>query len=159
MQAFNHAGNVVGSTVYGLAGYLISLRAGFWIASVCGIFVVIATLMIKGTLIDDKLARGLTPELRGEDRPSGLAVLLRSRPLLMLALVTMLWQLANGAMLPITGQKLALANAHEGALFQAALIVVAQLVMIPMAILVGRNADRWGRKPLFVAAFVVLPLR
>ncbi len=61
MQAFNHAGNVVGSTVYGLAGYLISLRAGFWIASVCGIFVVIATLMIKGTLIDDKLARGLTP--------------------------------------------------------------------------------------------------
>ncbi len=64
-------------------------------------------------------------------------------------------------MLPITGQKLALANAHEGgALFQAALIVVAQLVMIPMAILVGRNADRWGgRKPLFVAAFVVLPLR
>ena len=32
MQAFNHAGNVIGSTVYGLAGYLISLRAGFWIA-------------------------------------------------------------------------------------------------------------------------------
>ncbi|WP_222622194.1 MFS transporter [Mycolicibacterium fluoranthenivorans] len=159
MQAFNHAGNVVGSTVYGLAGYLISLRAGFWIAGVCGIFVVIATLMIKATLIDDKLARGLTPELRGDDQPSGLAVLLGNRSLLMLALVTMLWQLANGAMLPITGQKLALANAHEGALFQAALIVVAQLVMIPMAILVGRNADRWGRKPLFVAAFVVLPLR
>lgn len=159
MQAFNHAGNVVGSTVYGLAGYLISLRAGFWIASVCGIFVVVATLMIKARLIDDKLARGLTPQVRGDDEPSGLAVLLRNRPLLMLALVTMLWQLANGAMLPITGQKLALANAHEGALFQAALIVVAQLVMIPMAMLVGRNADRWGRKPLFVAAFIVLPIR
>ena len=159
MQAFNHAGNVVGSTVYGLAAYLISLRAGFWIASACGIFVVVAALMIKSTRIDDDVARGLTPEPRGDDQPSGLTVFLRNRPLLMLALVTMLWQLANGAMLPITGQKLALGDVHNGALFQAALIVVAQLVMIPMAILVGRNADRWGRKPLFIAAFVVLPLR
>jgi MFS family permease len=159
MQAFNHAGNVAGSTVYGLAGYLVSLRAGFWIASICGIFVVIAALMIKAKLIDNDLARGLNARDEGEDQPSGLAVLLRNRPLLMLAAVTMLWQLANGAMLPITGQKLALGNTHQGALFQAALIIVAQLVMIPMAMLVGRNADRWGRKPLFVAAFVVLPIR
>jgi MFS family permease len=33
MAAFNHAGNVVGSTVAGLAGYLVSLRLGFWLAS------------------------------------------------------------------------------------------------------------------------------
>ncbi|BBZ75982.1 MFS transporter [Mycolicibacterium anyangense] len=159
MQAFNHAGNVVGSTVYGLAGYLVSLRAGFWIASACGIFVVACTLAIKARLIDNDVARGLTPEPDGVDQPSGLTVLLHNRALLMLALVTMLWQLANGAMLPITGQKLAVADIHEGALFQAALIIVAQLVMIPMAIVVGRNADRWGRKPLFVLAFLVLPVR
>jgi MFS family permease len=159
MQAFNHAGNLVGSTVYGLAGYLISLRAGFCIASVSGILVVIATLMIKSRLINNDLARGLTPEDDGDEQPSGMTVLLRNRPLLMLALVTMLWQLANRAMLPITGQKLAVGNTHDGAPFQAALIIVAQLVMILMAILVGRNADRWGRKPLFIAAFVVLPIR
>lgn len=159
MQAFNHAGNVVGSTVYGLAGYLVSLRAGFWIASVSGILVVIATVMIKSRLINNDLARGLAPAADGGEQPSGLTVLLQNRPLLMLALVTMLWQLANGAMLPITGQKLAVGDTHDGALFQAALIIVAQVVMIPMAILVGRNADRWGRKPLFIAAFVVLPIR
>jgi len=28
-----------------------------------------------------------------------------------------------------------------------------------MAILVGRKADHWGRKPLFLAGFAVLPLR
>lgn len=159
MQAFNHAGNVVGSTVYGLAGYLVSLRAGFWIASISGLLVVIATLMIKSRLIDNSVARGLAPKDGGDDQPSGLSVLLRNRPLLMLAVVTMLWQLANGAMLPITGQKLAVGNTHDGALFQAALIIVAQAVMIPMAITVGRNADRWGRKPLFIAAFIVLPIR
>ena len=31
--------------------------------------------------------------------------------------------------------------------------------MVPMAALVGRKADVWGRKPLFLAAFAILPLR
>jgi MFS family permease len=30
---------------------------------------------------------------------------------------------------------------------------------VPVAILVGRHADRWGRKPIFLAAFGVLALR
>jgi MFS family permease len=86
-------------------------------------------------------------------------VLLRSRPLLVLAISVLLFHLANGAMLPIMGQKLALHNTGQGVLFQAALIIVAQLVMIPMAILVGRRADQWGRKAIFLAAFIALPLR
>lgn len=31
--------------------------------------------------------------------------------------------------------------------------------MIPVAILVGRKTDRWGRKPIFLLAFGVLALR
>ncbi|KQY03046.1 hypothetical protein ASD37_26315 [Mycobacterium sp. Root135] len=161
MQAFNHAGNVMGSAVAGLAGYLISLKMGFWLASLFGIFVVLSTLLIKGKLINDDLARGLTPkdDDGGDDKPSGLRMLLRNRPLLLLAAVVGLWQLANGAMLPITGQKLAVGNTGDGALYQAALIIVAQVVMIPMALLVSKRGDQWGRKPLMVAAFVVLPVR
>lgn len=165
MQAFNHAGNVMGSAVAGLAGYLISLRMGFWLASLFGIFVVLATLLIKPRLIDHDVARGMKPRRDddgdgdGDDKPSGFTVLLRNRPLLMLAAVVGLWQLANGAMLPITGQKLAVGDVHDGALYQAALIIVAQLVMIPMAMVVSRRGDRWGRKPLMVLAFAVLPLR
>jgi predicted MFS family arabinose efflux permease len=159
MAAFNHAGNVVGSTVAGLAGYLVSLRLGFWLASVFGILVVITTLLITPKLIRHDVARGLQPRDDGVEVPSGLTMLLGNRPLLMLSLVTMLWQLANGAMLPITGQKLAIGNTGQGALFQAALIIVAQGVMIPMAMLVARRTDRWGRKPLFIAAFLVLPIR
>jgi MFS family permease len=41
----------------------------------------------------------------------------------------------------------------------SACIVAAQLVMLPMALLVGRTADSWGRKPLFLAGFAVLPIR
>lgn len=162
MQAFNHAGNVVGSAVAGLAGYLISLRMGFWLASLFGIFVVLSTLMIKSTLIDHDVARGMKPKDASDDdsdKPSGFRVLLRNRPLLILAAVVGLWQLANGAMLPITGQKLAVGDVNDGALYQAALIIVAQVVMIPMAMLVARRGDRWGRKSLMVLAFAVLPVR
>jgi MFS family permease len=31
--------------------------------------------------------------------------------------------------------------------------------MVPMATLVGRKADSWGRKPIFLAGFAVLPIR
>ncbi len=38
-------------------------------------------------------------------------------------------------------------------------IVAAQGVMLPIAILVGRRADAWGRRPIFLIAFAVLPIR
>jgi MFS family permease len=33
--------------------------------------------------------------------------------------------------------------------------VAAQIIMVPMAVLVGRKANRWGRKPLFLAGFII----
>jgi len=41
----------------------------------------------------------------------------------------------------------------------SACIIAAQAVMLPIALLVGRTADTWGRKPLFLAGFAVLPIR
>ena len=160
MQAFNHAGNLLGAVAYGLVAYLVALRVAFWLAAATGLLVIAVTLFINNTLIDHKLARGMVTQASDDaDKPSGFAVLLRSRPLLVLSLAGLLWQLSNGAMLPISGQKLALHDAALGGLFQAALIVVAQLVMIPMAIMIAHRADRWGRKRIFLVAFAVLPIR
>jgi MFS family permease len=41
----------------------------------------------------------------------------------------------------------------------AAVVLVAQTVMIPVALLTGWLCDRWGRKPAFALGFVALPLR
>ena len=41
----------------------------------------------------------------------------------------------------------------------SACIVAAQAIMLPIALLVGRKADTWGRKPLFLAGFAILPIR
>jgi MFS family permease len=62
-------------------------------------------------------------------------------------------------MLPLVGQKLALRDQNEGTAAMSACILAAQLVMVPMAMLVGRKADVWGRKPLFLAGFLILPIR
>lgn len=50
-------------------------------------------------------------------------------------------------------------NAHLATPLTSACIVAAQLVMVPMAWLVGVKADAWGRKPLLLAGFLILPIR
>jgi MFS family permease len=71
----------------------------------------------------------------------------------------MLFHLANAAMLPLVGQKLALQDKAAGTSLMSACIVAAQFIMVPVAILVGRKANCWGRKPLLLAGFVVLSVR
>jgi len=41
----------------------------------------------------------------------------------------------------------------------SACIVAAQIVMVPMAMLVGARADKWGHKRFFLAALLILPIR
>jgi MFS family permease len=59
----------------------------------------------------------------------------------------------------VVGQKLANAFPDEATAMMSACIVAAQAVMLPIALLVGRTADSWGRKPLFLAGFTILPVR
>ena len=93
------------------------------------------------------------------ERPSGLSILLTCRPLLIFAVCVALFHLSNAAMLPLVGQKLALQDKNLGTSLMSACIVAAQLVMAPMAMLVGACADRWGHKRCFLAALVILPIR
>jgi MFS family permease len=70
-----------------------------------------------------------------------------------------LFHLSNAAMLPLVGQKLALQDKNLGTSLMSACIAAAQIVMVPMAMLTGRKADRWGHKRFFLAALAILPLR
>ncbi len=61
-------------------------------------------------------------------------------------------------MLPAIGQELG-QNKPAAPMYMAACIVVAQLVMIPTALMAGKLAASWGRKPVFLIGFAVLPIR
>lgn len=55
--------------------------------------------------------------------------------------------------------QLAQGHGSEPALVMSACIVVAQAVMMPVSLLAGELAGRWGRKPVFLIGFAVLPVR
>ena len=157
-ETFNHAGNACAALLAGLFAYLFGPVAVFYLMAVMALASVIAVLFVSAEAIDHDVARGLQPADRSH-QPSGFKVLLSHRPLLMFALCCALFHLANAAMLPLVSQKLAQANLHMATPLTSACIVAAQLVMVPMALLAGAKADVWGRKPLLLAGFLILPLR
>ena len=158
-EAYNHAGNVATAIVAGIAGYLIDPSAVLWIVAGLAFACIFATYAVNANAIDHDVARGADDCDHHKNEPSGLKVLLENRALLLFTTAITLFHFANAAMLPLVGEKLSQGHQQASTLFMASCIIVAQIVMIPMAMLVGRKADDWGRKPIFLVGFAVLPIR
>ncbi|XWN29271.1 MAG: MFS transporter [Devosia sp.] len=160
-QAWNHGGNVVAAAIaagLAMAGYVTGV---FVLISVMAIGMIIAVLFISASQIDYEAAcGGVAEHVAGEDKPSGFGTILADRRLIIFAVSIFLFHFANAAMLPLVSQKLSLAgDAGSGIAFTSACIIAAQFIMIGMAVLCGATADTWGRKPLFILAFAILPIR
>jgi len=158
-EAFNHAGNATAAMLAGSSAYFFGPIAVFWVMSAMAAATIVATLSVPRDAIDHQVGRGMTAEQEAmHAQPSGFRVLFECRPLLIFAACVTMFHFANAAMLPLVGQKLALADRDIGTALMSACIVAAQIVMVPMAMLVGAKADAWGRKPLFLAGFAILPI-
>ncbi|WP_068032343.1 MFS transporter [Rhodoplanes sp. Z2-YC6860] len=161
-ETFNHAGNAFAAAAAGATAYLWGPSVVFYLLAVMSIGSLVSILAIPERAIDHDRARGIANDPKLGDaghRVSGLSVLLTCRPLLIFAVSAVLFHLSNAAMLPLVGQKLALQDKNVGTSMMSACIVAAQIVMVPMALLVGAKADSWGRKPLFLTALAILPVR
>lgn len=164
-ETFNHLGNACAAAAAGAAAYRWGPAAVFYLLGAMAVCSLLSVMAIPPHAIDQRLARGLddaaetVSAVSQPDKPSALSVLLTCRPLLIFAVCAFLFHLANAAMLPLVGQKLSLQDKNIGTSLMSACIVAAQIVMVPIAALAGARADRWGRKPLFLAALLVLPLR
>jgi MFS family permease len=156
--AFDRAGNVFITVVAGTVGSAFSQTAVFYLVPFFAVLTTLAVLSIPATAIDHDRARGLDHPGDAEERPASLMVLLSCRPFLVLAAALALFHFANAPMLPLAAQKLALAHPGRESALTAAVIMTAQIVMIPMAMLVAR-ADTVGRKPLLLIAAAALPIR
>lgn len=160
-ETFNHAGNAVAAALAGISAYWFGPTVVFYLLGAMAIASLLSILAIPAAAIDHDLARGLHDAGADahRDTPSGIAVLLTCRPLLVFAVCVLLFHLSNAAMLPLVGQKLALQDKNMGTSLMSACIVAAQIVMVPFAMLVGAMADRWGHKRFFLAALLILPIR
>jgi predicted MFS family arabinose efflux permease len=150
-SAFDHAGNVVIAVLAGAVGYAFSQAAVFLLVRVFAVLAALVVLSIPSGVIDFNRARDLGQESDVAESPAGAAgysILFKSRPLVVFGVCVMLFHFANAPLLPLVGQKLAVAFPKDATAVMSACIIAAQLVMLPIALLVGCTADSWGRKPL-----------
>ncbi|MCL6285087.1 MFS transporter [Ruegeria sp. 2012CJ41-6] len=160
-QAWNHAGNVVAAAIaagLALAGFVDGV---FILISVMCLGMIFFTALIKPSQIDHEAARGgVAEDSEGQEQPSGFATILSEKRLIIFGASIILFHFANASMLPLVSQKVASGgDTKSGIAFTSACIISAQFIMIAMAILCGKTADIWGRKPLFLMAFSILPIR
>ena len=164
-QAFNHAGTVAAALLIGLISYLIWPGAMFPIIIVLAAGTIITVLSIPERTIDHEVARGAA-DVPDDDGGAGTGpgaqdfrAVFSNRPLVIFMICCGLFHLANAPMLPLAGQKLALGHKELATLFLSGCVIIAQLVMIGVAMFVGLRADRWGRKVFLLIGFGVLPIR
>jgi predicted MFS family arabinose efflux permease len=157
-QTFSSAGNVVAAVSMGLLGYLISNRSIFFFVSLCALPTIFSLLFIRPDEIDYGRARG-AKEGDGDDKPAAALALFKDRPLLIFLACAVMFHFANAAMLPLLGEMLAQGNGRSSMMFMSACVVTTQLVVTLLASWTGRKAGPWGRKPLLLVAFGVLPVR
>ncbi|WP_245849507.1 MFS transporter [Hymenobacter crusticola] len=172
-EAFNHSGNVLAAMLAGLIGYYWRYEGIFYLVAAMCVLGSWSALRIDPAAINNELARGQSADASdpaAENNSAtvsapvagptaGIRQMLANPRILRFAVAVVLFHFANAAMLPLVGQKLALSNQKASALFMSACIIVAQLVMVPVAAWVSRRAPEAGRKPVFLLAFAVLPIR
>jgi MFS family permease len=158
-QVSNHAGNMVGAGLSGLVGWQFGLTAVLWLAAVFAMLSIASVLMIPSAAIDDDEARGLSKNEDKTGKVSGMAVLLQNRTLLILAAALACFHLGNGAMLPLYGLAVVSTKQVEPSQFVATTIVVAQGVMMLVALIATRIGEKDGYWILLLIAFIALPIR
>ena len=156
--AFDHVGNIVIALVAGGIGWMFGQRAVFLLVPFFAMLSAGAVLSIPAASIDHNRARGADVD-RPEGDASGARARRGYRLLAVFALCAMLFHFANAPFLPLVGQKLALVNREFATPLMSSCIVAAQLVMLPVALFAGRKAGQWGRKPVLLIGFAVLPAR
>lgn len=85
--------------------------------------------------------------------------ILRDPILLVFILIVFLFHTANGTVLPLVMQSLAIGNGRSGILMSGLCIIVAQVFMVMSAKICGDYSGKYGRKILFLIGFFSVPIR
>ena len=157
-QTFNSAGNVSAAVTMGLLGYFISNRSIFFFVAASTLPTLLCLRAIRPNEINYSLARGAS-ETNTNGKPATIRTLLGDKPIVIFLICAVMFHFANAAMLPLLGEMLSQGKGRSSMMFMAACVVTTQLIITLIASLSGRTAASWGRKPLLLIAFGVLPIR
>ncbi len=155
-QAATHAGNVFAAALVWAAAFAIGPASAIAVLGIMATGMLVVLACYPRDAVDHTRMAGRERRKKGEKRGSTRA-LLRNRRLLAVILAIGLFNFGAGAVLPLLGQRLG--QAPDATQWMAALVIVAQAVMVPTSWLAGHVADRTGRRALMIGACLVQPLR
>lgn len=151
------AGNGIAAVLMGACGRVFSNRAVFVLTAALALPALIALFRIRPQEIDHERARG-GPHDEVEKR-TPLHGILDNRPLLVFGAGMILFALANTPMLPLVGGIMTMRSSQWATVLIAACIVVPQICMAIISPWIGRKSELWGRRPLLILGFAMLPIR
>jgi predicted MFS family arabinose efflux permease len=139
-QGWNHAGNLAAAILaIGLVS-LFGLSSVFYAVTAVSVLAAGSAFFIRGEEVDEIRASGVDKD----GKSVALRELLKDRRVLVLLGATALFHLANAPVMPFLGAYIKKLNGSHVQV--AAVVLVAQAVMIPIALAAGWLCDRWGRK-------------
>jgi len=163
---FASIGAGLSAAVMGACGYFFDTRSVFLVTAALLLPTWWALHRIAPQEIDPEQAHGnVTGPRVAARRPArdpsslGLRTLLGQPALLVFGISILLFHLANAAMLPLMGSVLTARSSEWATVLIAACMVGPQLVVAVFSPWAGRQAARWGRRPLLLAGLVALPIR
>jgi MFS family permease len=162
-ETFTHTGNVVFAIAAGAVGTALAMQGIFIAAAVFAAGMIPSAFFIREEQVDYESARGggASASDQGDKKERrGWRELASDKRILTFTACVVLYYFANAATLPLVGEILSQGKKGGSSAWQvAASVVVAELVMIGVAIAAGKWTDRVGRKPLFLIGFAALAIR
>jgi MFS family permease len=155
---FSSIGAGLSAAVMGACGYLFETRSVFLVTAALLIPTWIALRFISPREIDPERAHGNHPKPTDGRRTVGLRGIL-TPALVIFGISIMLFHLANAAMLPLMGSVLTTRSSEWATVLIAACMVGPQIVVALCSPWAGRQAQRWGRRPILIAGLAALPIR
>jgi MFS family permease len=150
---FGAIGSAVGAALLGAVGTYVSTRAVFWLAALLCMPALVALWTLRR---QTRVPPGAT---LAEPTHETVSAVLLDRRLWAYVACTLLFTLANAAMLPLAGVEITKRADERASLIIAACILVPQALVALLSPLAGRAAQRWGRRAVLLVGFCALPAR
>jgi MFS family permease len=152
---FASIGNGIAAGVMGAAGSFISASSVFWLTAALGIPALFALRMIgPGSQTRLTLPAGQDDE---QTAWAGIKELFLDWRLLVFACCVLLFFVSNAAMLPLAATQVTKRHPELADVLIAVTIVVPQLIVAAISPWVGRSSDRYGRRPVMLLGWIMLP--
>lgn len=155
---FASIGAGLSAAVMGACGYLFETRSVFLVTAALLLPTWAMLRLIAPAEIDAGQAHGSPVSAPGDASGDGRRRLSK-RPLVVFAGCILLFHLANAAMLPLLGSMLTMRTADWATVLIAACMVGPQIIVALCSPWIGRQAQRWGRRPILLVGLAALPLR